>query len=70
MPNPGKVRNRVFCVWYVDLPHLIAFKLNADEPRHVGDVLSLIKANKLKKSFAKKLPPGIRKTFLKILQMT
>lgn len=70
MPNPQKVRNRFFNVWYVDLPHLIAFKLNADEPRHVQDVLSLIKANELKKSFAKKLPPETKKMFLKYFLMT
>lgn len=67
LPNPQKIRYRTSGAWYIDLPQLINFKLNAKEPRHINDVINLIKANKLDKTFAKKLPVSIRQEFLKLI---
>jgi hypothetical protein len=54
-----------------DLPHMITFKLASGlfghRPQDLGDVFQLIKANRLRKSFASKIPEPLRPKFLELI---
>jgi hypothetical protein len=55
LPNPVKIRIKIGGVWYSELSRLIEFKLRADRPRDIQDVLQLIKANELTEDYVEKL---------------
>ncbi len=67
LPNPVNVRVKLFGVWYLDLPSLIEFKLNAGRDKDISDVRELIKANSLDQSFSTGLNSSVRSKFLSLL---
>ncbi|MBF0526470.1 MAG: hypothetical protein HQK56_15415 [Deltaproteobacteria bacterium] len=67
IPNPALLRVKINGVWFISLPHLIEFKLNAGRPQDHADVIALIKANELTSSFVAKLDPNFKLDFLDLL---
>lgn len=68
LPDPTKVRAKIGGVWYLELTHLIEFKLRANRPRDVQDVLQLIANNELTTDYAEKLDTNIRDKFVKLFK--
>lgn len=66
LPNPTKVRMKIGGVWYLDLTHLIEFKLRAARPRDIQDVLQLIANNELTKDYAEKLDSDVQDKFVNL----
>lgn len=64
LPNPTTVRTKMGGVWYLSLPHLIEFKLRANRPRDIQDVLQLITNNELTKDYAETLDSDVQSAFL------
>ncbi|MBI3270451.1 MAG: hypothetical protein HYZ53_15690 [Planctomycetes bacterium] len=72
-PDPRSDRFVVFKGQRVpDLALLIEFKLTSgiygNRPQDLGDVFQLIKANRLRKPFVRKLPQELRAKFLELLE--
>ena len=67
-PDPSSVGQMIddFCV--VDLPTLIQLKLASRRYQDFADVVNLIRANQLQKSFQDKLHESVRRDFIECLE--
>lgn len=67
MPRPNGIREKRGGIWYLTLPKLIEFKLNAGRPNDIQDVLKLIEVNELNKSLANKLSGSAKDKYLNLI---
>ncbi len=67
-PDPVAVRRRIKSIHYVDLATLIQLKLAARRHKDFGDVVDLIRANKLDESFGERLHQTVRRDFIECLE--
>lgn len=67
LPNPVKVRTKIGGIWYLELPRLIEFKLRANRPRDIQDVLQLIKGNELTEDYVEKLNNDVQDKFKELI---
>lgn len=68
LPNPIKIRKKMFGVWYIDLPNLIQFKLESGRPKDIQDIMQLIELNTLDASFSTHIDQKYRGKFLQIMK--
>ena len=67
-PDPQAVSLRIDDLNVVDLPTLVQLKLAARRYQDFADVVSLIRANGLDKSFQQKLHPSVRADYIECLE--
>ena len=67
-PDPSQVRKPIAEVCYVDLKTLVELKLAARRWRDFGDVVELIRFNKLDETFLKQLHSSVRDDFIECLE--
>jgi len=66
LPSPVAIRQKLFGVWYADIRSLIILKLSSKRARDKSDVLSLIEANSLEKSWVSNVPLALQMKWLSL----
>jgi hypothetical protein len=67
-PNPAEVSETIADMQVVNLPTLVQLKLAARRHKDFGDVVDLIRANKLDESFQVMLHPSVHRDFIECLE--
>jgi hypothetical protein len=67
LPHPDSVKELRAGVWYLSLPKLIEFKLNAGRPNDIQDVLKLIEKNKLGEKISESIEGLARNKYLNLI---
>jgi hypothetical protein len=67
-PDPAEVSETIGKIRVVDLVTLVQLKLAAQRYRDFGDVVELIRFNNLDESFAERLDPSVRGSYIECLE--
>jgi hypothetical protein len=68
LSSPMGIREKRGGIWYLSLPKLIEFKLNAGRPQDIQDVLQLIHVNELDAQLGKELDEPARTHYYKLVE--
>jgi hypothetical protein len=67
-PDPGKAREQIGSIYYLDLTNLIQLKLAARRHQDFADVVKLIEVHNLDESYLDRLHPSVRQDFIECLE--